>query len=249
MPRACLLPVVGLAMSFPLGCATFPASPSGPIGQGSSATASNAPKRQPKASTLVALGDLNEKSATEPGRSPAEQEELRNKARLAYQQALQIHPKDLSALTALARLYTSQGDFDRALATYHRAIQDHPKDPALRYELGMCHACRKNWDLALQSLQMAVQIDPENPRYRHYYGLCLARAQRYDESLMVLSKLEGSALAHYDLARMMHHLEQDEASKEHLQLALAQNPELFAAQQLLDELEGTTPHSAAAQRP
>jgi tetratricopeptide (TPR) repeat protein len=133
------------------------------------------------------------------------------------------------------------------VTTYNRAIQDHPKDAVLRFDLGMCQARRKNWDLALQSLQMAIQLDPDNRRYRHTYGLCLARAQRYDESLMVLTKLRGSAQAHYDLARMMHHLEQDEAAKQHLQLAVSQDPELYAAQQLLTELGGVTP--TAAQSP
>jgi tetratricopeptide (TPR) repeat protein len=240
--RAYLLLLVGLVITGALGCATLPSSPSVPNGEGSAV--SSARKRQPRPSTYVALGELHEKAATDPERSPAEQEELRNKARLAYQQALQVNPKDLPALTALARLYASEGDHERALATYNRAIQDYPKDAALRYELGICHARRKNWDLALQSMQQAVQMDPENRRYRHCYGLCLARAQRYDESLMVLAKLEGPAHAHYDLARMMHHLEQDEASKEHLRLALAQNPELVAAQQLLAELEAATPEPA-----
>jgi tetratricopeptide (TPR) repeat protein len=252
MPRAYLLFVMELGISGALGCATLPTAPAGAMGQGSSATAraeANGSKRQPRASTFVALGELLEKTATEPERSPADQEELRNKARLAYQQALQVDPKDVAALKALARLYTSEGDYERALATYNRAIQDHPKDAALRYELGMCQARRKNWDPALQSLLAAIQFDPDNRRYRRTYGLCLARAQRYDESLAVLAKLEGAPQAHYDLARMMHHLEQDEASKQHLRLALAQNPELFAAQQLLTELEGpnadsTSPTSA-----
>jgi tetratricopeptide (TPR) repeat protein len=254
MPRANLLLVVELAITGALGCATLPGALPSTMSQGSSAnTRADAPgpKRQPKASTYVAFGEMYEKTTTEPGRSPAEQEELRNKARLAYQQALQIDPKSVAALTALARLYSSEGDYERALTTYNRAILDHPKDAALRYELGMCQARRKNWDVALQSLQTAIQMDPENRRYRHTYGLCLARAQRYDESLMVLSKLEGPALAHFDLARMMHHLEQDEACKEHLRLALTQNPELFEAQQLLTELDDSpnrvTP--AAAQSP
>jgi hypothetical protein len=67
--------------------------------------------------------------------------------------------------------------------------------------------------------------------------LCLARAQRLDESFKVLAKLEGVPEAHYDLARMLHHLDQDEASREHLRQALAQKPQHFEAQQLLETLE------------
>jgi tetratricopeptide (TPR) repeat protein len=220
-----------------LGCVTVPSS--SPGGTSDAAVQATAGKRKPKPSTLVAYGEIHERAATDPGRSPAEQEELRSRARSAYQQALEINPKDRPALIALARLYTSVGDYDRAVATYNRAIRDYPKDAALRYELGICHGRRKNWDVALQSMQMAARLDPENRRYVHGYGLGLARAQRYEESFAVLAKLEGHAQAHYDLARMMHHLDQNELSKEQLRLALAQNPELIAAEQLLAELEGS----------
>ncbi len=227
-----------LLLGLALGCTTLPGTPSGFNADGTPL------KRQPQPATCVAYGELHEKAALDPGRSPGEQEELRNKARLGYQQALQINSKDLPALLALARLYTSEGDFDRALATYDRAIGAHPNNALPRYELGMCHGRRKNWNLALQSLQKAVELDPENRGYRHTYGLCLARAQRWDESLAVLTKLEGPANAHYELARMLHHLDQDQASKEHLRLALVQNPEHFGAQQLLEALETGTPDLA-----
>lgn len=241
--RAFLLLVLGLAIGSSVGCASFLGLPLKPMSEDASGSASaqgNLAKRQPQPATCVALGDLHEKAATEPGRSPAEQEELRNKARLSYQQALQISPQDLPALMALARLYNSEDDFERAVATFERAVAAHPKNPAPRYELGMCQARRKNWDAALQSLQKAVELDPENRAYRHTYGLCLARAQRYDESFAVLTKLDGPAAAHYDLARMLHHLGQDEASKEHLRLALAQKPDHFGAQQLLLTLQAGT---------
>ena len=244
--RACQL-LVALAISNAMGCATFSGFPSSLNGDGaifSVHAEESLAKRQPQPATCVAYGELHEKAATEPGHSTAEQEELRNKARLAYQQALQISPKDLPALMALARLYASEGDYERAVATYDRAIQAHPKNAAPRFELGMCQARSKNWNLALQSLQKAVEVDPENRVYVHTYGLCLARAQRYDESFAVLAKLEGPASAHYDLARMLHHLEQDEASKEHLRLALTQNPDHFGAQQLLVALQGGTAEPA-----
>jgi len=235
-----LLPV-GIAIGTALGCASFGSLPTPLSGEGSPLAANsdeNGPKRQPKPSTLVAYGELHEKAAAEPGRSPTDQEELRSKARLAYQQALQVSPTDLPAMLALGRLYASEGDYERAVASYDRAIQSHPKDASPRYELGMCYARRRSWDLAIQNLQKAVDMDPENRSYRHVYGLCLARAQRLDEGYAVLAKLEGSANAHYDLARMLHHLEQDDACREHLRLALTQNPEHLEAQQLLESLEG-----------
>lgn len=236
--RALPLFLLGLTIPGVFGCVTLPGSVAN--GEGSRAEAITG-KRQARPSTYVAYGELHEKAAAEPGRSPAEQEELRKSARLAYQKALEVNSKDLGALLALARLYNAEGEYERAVTTYNRAIQIYPKDPALRYELGLCQARRKNWDQALQNLQKATQMDPENRRYAYSYGLCLARARRYGDSFLVLEKLEGAANAHYDLARMMHHLEQDDACREQLEMALAKNPELFGAQQLLIELEATAP--------
>src|SRR5258707_669438 len=102
--RASLLLLVGLAMSSAVGCATFSGSSSAPNGEDAALSArveGSLAKRQPQPATCVAYGELHEKAAIDPGRSTAEQEDFRNKARLAYQQALQISPNDLSALTAL----------------------------------------------------------------------------------------------------------------------------------------------------
>ena len=244
--RVYLLVLSELVTSGALGCTTLPGVSSGETGEAAaaSARAEANPKRQPHASTFVAYGKLYDQAASEPGRSAPEQEDLRTKARLAYQQALQIHPNDLAALTALAQLYRNQDDYERAVAAYDRAIQIYPREAALRYELGMCHARRKNWDPALLNLQKAVQADPDNRRYAHAYGLCLARAQRYNEGFAVLAKVEGLANAHYDLARMLHHLQQDTACKEHLRLALAQNPDIVPAKQLLTSLEATAQETA-----
>ena len=45
----------------------------------------------------------------------------------------------------------------------------------------------------------------------------------------VFAKLEGEASAHYNLARMLHHVNEDEMSKQHLQIALQLKPEMTPA--------------------
>ncbi len=194
------------------------------------------PKRQPKAATCVAYAVFSERSAADGRCSPADQERLRDQARRAYQQALQIEPNDLPALTGLARLYVTLEDHERAVATYQKAIQAYPKDASLWHELGMCQARHKEWDPASQNLRQAVELDPENRVYSHSLGFCLARAGRYDESFVTFAKLDGEANAHYSLARMLHHLNQDDLSRQHLQLALAIKPDMMPAQQLLESL-------------
>jgi tetratricopeptide (TPR) repeat protein len=194
-------------------------------------------KHQLKPSTCVALGAAAEESAADERRSPGEREQLRDRARQAYQQALKIDPKDLAALKALAKLYTTIGDHDRAVATYQRAIKNHPKDSSLLYDLGMYHARCKEWDAAIASLRRAIDLDPEQRLCVHSLGFCLARAGRYDESFAAFAKLEGEPVAHYNLARMLQHMHENERAKEHLRLALKAKPDFVLAQQLLAVLE------------
>src|ERR1700688_1681746 len=53
-------------------------------------------KRNPLPSTCVAFGTFRERSAADPRIAPAEQERLRDQARKAYQQALELAPNDLT---------------------------------------------------------------------------------------------------------------------------------------------------------
>lgn len=206
--------------------------------------ASDLPKRQPLPSTCVTLGNFRERAALEPDKSPADQQELREEARKAYQQALKIDPKNLGALTSLARLYTTLGDHQHAVQTYQRAGELHPRDAGVWYELGMCHARAKDWPPALQCLQRANELEPENRRYVNAYGFGLARAGRYEDSLHVFSRIEGEAVAHYNLARMLNHMKRYEQCRFHLQRAVALDRNLEPAQKLLVALDN--PNSDAA---
>ena len=202
----------------------------------------DAGKHPPKASTCVAFGAFSERCTLDTARyGPVERDRLNDQARKAYQQALQIDPANLEALSALARLYVRIADHDKAVATYERAVQAHPKRTELWYELGMCHAQKKEWDLALKHIQKAVELDPENRMYARSFGFCLARAGRVDESIAVFARFDGEAAAHYNVARMLHHMNQDDVSKDHLRRAIALAPDLVAARQLLTSLERGLP--------
>jgi tetratricopeptide (TPR) repeat protein len=195
------------------------------------------PKHDPKPATCVALGTFSEQCAADARRTQAEKQALLEQARKAYQQALRLDSNDVKAQTALARLYVKMEDYEHALATYQLAVHNHPKDAGLHYELGMCQARLKQWQPALDNLNYAVQLDPENRLYTHSLGYALARCGRYDESFALFAKQEGEASAHYNVARMLHHNNQDELSKQHLRLALQLKPELAPARELLASLE------------
>lgn len=197
--------------------------------------------RTPKAVTCYNIGNLRESAAEEEGATPQYKEAMREEARRAYQKALETDPNYMPASVALARLYDKSNDHDRALATYQKILKKQPKDAAIYAELGMSHARQKEWDRSLENLRKACELDPENRQYIKSLGFCLARAGRPAESVACLRKVMSPADANCNVARMLHHLKQDETSKEYARAALANEPQHAGAIQLLDELEGRLP--------
>lgn len=197
-------------------------------------------KRAPKPETFVAFGDFSAREA-DSATNPAEKEQLRDRARRAYQEALKADPNYLPAHKSLAHLYIALNDQDRAVATLESALKLAPNEANLWFELGMTHARGKQWGLALEHLSRAVELDPENRQFVKVQGFALARAGRYEESLAAFTRYEGEAKAHYYLAQMLDHLEQGDLCKTHLRLALAKDPQLEPAVQMLVRLSGDGP--------
>jgi tetratricopeptide (TPR) repeat protein len=223
-----------------LGCVgTGPQAPPLPPPPGTQhpTVAKEGPPRTPKAATCVAFGTFREREAADPKKTPAERLAMLEQARKAYQQALEIDAKHLPAYQGLARIYLALNDSEQAQATYRKAVKKFPKEASLWYDQGMYSARLKKWDAALESLREAVKLEPEDRTYVKALGFLLARVGRRDESVACLAKVEGQAMAQYEVARMMLHLKQTDLCKMHLQLALQAKPDLEAAQQLLARLE------------
>jgi tetratricopeptide (TPR) repeat protein len=206
----------------------------------------NTTPRDPKPSTCVGWGNFAMKMAASDAYGPAEKEQLYEEARKDYQRALKLDPDFLPAYEALANLYVTTGDMPRAVEAYQKAIKKNDHEPRLWFELGMCYARQKEWEPAIHNLQSACNLEPENRQYANTLGFCLARAGRYDESLACFQKAVGEAMAHYNLARMLQHMQQGELSRQQLELALRIEPGLEPAQAMLTQLQGTPPSTEIA---
>ncbi|MGE3809152.1 MAG: tetratricopeptide repeat protein [Gemmataceae bacterium] len=194
-------------------------------------------KRVPKATTCVAYADLRASLSNEPNCEGVERDMVRDEARRAYQQAVKLDPQCLPAYLGLGRHYQAMEKYDNAVETYQRGLHNMPREKQLWFEMGMCQARHKEWDPALDSLRMATQLDPENPVYNNMLGFCLARAGRYDECLTLFTRTQGEAKAHYNLARMLQHVNRPAECKHHLRLAMQADPQLTAAREMLVALE------------
>ena len=239
--------VVVIVLGSLAGCVTVPTTQPSGAPAGSSPTAEkDEPKKIPKPGTFVALGNFKDGEAAQKQKEPLLQEQLRDEARRAYQEALRIDPAYMPAYLALGQLYITLEEYPRALATFKQGLEKHPKEGSLWFALGMCQARQKEWAGAVEALRHAIGCDPENRQYINLLGYCLARAGRYEESLACFRQTGSEARAHYNLARMLHHLQQDVQAREHLQRALQADPRLEPAQQLLASLnQGTAPEASA----
>jgi tetratricopeptide (TPR) repeat protein len=197
------------------------------------------PKKPMSPSLCVSIGTFQENEAADPQRTAIEKEQFLNTARGAFQAALQTDPNYLPALKALAHLYTILPDHDRAIDTYQRALKTYPKDASLWFELAVYQSQCKEWAPAVENMRQALAFDPENRLYANRLGYCLARAGRYEESLVCFQQIVGPAQAHYNVARMQLHMNQEEAAKQSLHLAIQADPQHKDARQLLTQLDAS----------
>jgi tetratricopeptide (TPR) repeat protein len=196
------------------------------------------PVHPPQPASCVAAGNFYAQEANNKDRGTNQQEQLRETARKAYQQALALDPKYVAAYHALAQLYTSMDDHDHAITTYQYGIRQVPRDSSLHYQLGWCYARKKDWGSAIPSFKNAVDIDPENRPYVNTLGFALARAGQYEQSLQCFARVQSEPMARFQLARMLLHLQQPAMCRQQLQIALSQDPKLDVARKMLAQLDG-----------
>jgi tetratricopeptide (TPR) repeat protein len=233
--RNALVVALGLAVGA-AGCVSAPTAAPPVIEK-----AKDPPRHPPKnAETCVALGSVFADEGKSKSAGSAEQEHLFDQARREYQQAIDVDASYIPTYRALGQLYVTMGDHDRAIATYEKGLKKKPKEASLWFDLGMCHARYKDLDKAIEALRKAVEHDPENRHYQNILGHCLARGGHPDQALDVFRKTVGEGRAHYELARMLHHMKQDAEARQQLELAIRVEPTLEPAHQLLAQLQAGT---------
>jgi tetratricopeptide (TPR) repeat protein len=195
------------------------------------------PKRPPLPGTVVSLALIKEREGDK-AKDAAEQMKLYDEARQYYQEALRIDSTYRDAIQGLARVYSRMNDYEHAFDTYRKALDKTPKDHGMWFDMGMCYNRKKDLAQAIGCFQKALELDLENRQYRITLGFTLARAGQTEQGLALLTRALGSAMAHYNMARLMHHMGNADQCRHHLHLALQTNPGLEQARDMLAALEG-----------
>ncbi len=176
---------------------------------------------------------------------PPNKDELLDMARLRYQRALKQEPKHKGALLGLARMYVQLGEREKSAEAFKKYVEIHPKDAEVQHEAAMACARFQDWAGAVGWCVAALRLDPENRAYRKTQGFCLARAGRWEEAFRVMCGVMPEAQARYNMARVLEHVNQPDASRVQIQLALRADPQHADAKEFLAELEQGYPANPA----
>ncbi|MFO0796873.1 MAG: tetratricopeptide repeat protein [Gemmataceae bacterium] len=196
----------------------------------------------------TAFGDTHVQSAfLEP--APPNKDELLDLARHRYERALKQDPKHQGALLGMARMYVRTGERERTAAAFKRYVDAYPKDAAVQHEAAMACARFQDWPGAVSWCDSALRLDPENRSIQKTRGFCLARAGRWDEAFAAMSRVMPEAQARYNIAAVLLHTNQPDASRQQLQLALRADPQHANTLDLLAELDHTHPTTPPAVNP
>lgn len=163
-----------------------------------------------------------------------------------YQKTLQMSPNDTRAAVSYARLLDREGNFREAEHQYQRVLEIDPKNVVALNDMGMIYARQGMFDQSLAALGKAVELDPTNQRYRNNIAIVLIDADRADDAHQQLSQVHGPATAHYNVGYLLARRNKNDQAAWHLQQALAMNPRLAPATQLLDTLSESTGYAQQA---
>lgn len=162
-----------------------------------------------------------------------------------YNKALSIEANHEGAMVSLARLHDRRGESAKAIEIYHKALKAHPKSALVHNDLGLCHARQKQFQRATESLTKAIALQPGNPKYRNNMATVMIELGRTDEAYRQLAAVNGEAVAHYNLAYLLEQKGHSGPAVQHLQQAIAKDPTLGPAHEMLAQLMGQTPGGGA----
>ncbi|MCR9119322.1 MAG: tetratricopeptide repeat protein [bacterium] len=167
-------------------------------------------------------------------------------AKKQYELALGEDPQNFKGLMGLARLHDRQSDYESATGYYRQAISHHPTNAQAHHDLGICHARKGDTTSAIAMMERAVQLDPQNVRFRNNAAQALIQQGNTRAAIDHLAAVHPIDAAHYNAGVLLYRSGQTNQARDQFQQALAANPRLAGAQQMLARLETSTEVIATA---
>lgn len=144
--------------------------------------------------TLAACGGAGERKAAYMERAHAYEAEANyEKARVEYQNALQIDPKDIPARFGLAQTLEHLNEWQNAAGHYQYIVNEDAQHTGARYRLGRIYLAARNIDKALELAEDALRVAPGDVDAMTLRGAALAK-----KGDMVRAKQDGLAVLEKD---------------------------------------------------
>ena len=165
----------------------------------------------------------------------------------SYSKALEIEPKNPSALLSTARLYERQNEKDKAIDFYQKAAKIAPTASTFA-DLGNLYARNGNLVAAKEQLQKAVNLDSKNATYRSAMAGVLLDSGNTDLAMSELMQVNSPAMANYQMGYLHFARKNVPATQQYLASALQIDPNLKPARDLMASIGGAQNISQMAQQ-
>ena len=122
-----------------------------------------------------------------------------DKARNAFEKALELDPNQIQSHYAMGLLYRLENQPDKAIQAFTKVHEQDPEDPAANYYLGNLHfRHNRAFAVAIPFLKKAIELEPYNKSA--YYNLALSyhrsgrreQGRRYMSEFRRLDRLSGT---------------------------------------------------------
>jgi tetratricopeptide (TPR) repeat protein len=157
-----------------------------------------------------------------------------SEAQSSYEQALSDNPKSVDAILGLARLDHLAGREMAAEHGFKKALRLKPNDPHTLDTIGQFYVSQKQWPQAIEMLTAAMDANPKETAYQYHLGVALARSGDINGAFPHLENTVGKSAAHYNIGYVLMEENQYPLAHDHLKQAIALNPELVAAQTMIE---------------
>jgi tetratricopeptide (TPR) repeat protein len=237
MERRSLVRVAGLMLLCSVGCASFSKGTKPTDSETTLQTRETPDKAKPQVTPNILIEMAGVKlEAAQMNRSPGEKDALFQEARVFYQQALNVQPNFAPAMIGMGQLYTYLEDESAANAAFDQAVKAHPANADVWYERGMSQAHFKRYQPAIESIHQATRIDPQHRKYSKALGFTWVRAGNTEEGHRWLLKTMSDAEARYNIGQMLRFMNQEQAGRQQLTLALQIDPKHAKAREALESM-------------
>jgi len=156
--------------------------------------------------------------------------------------ALTLNPKLAEANSLLGVAYESKGFRNQALKSLEAAVQADKNNSQYLNNLGYLLFKNNDFEAATKYLKRAGKLAPNNPRIWNNLGLVQCERGKFDDAFASFTKAVGEFKAHLSVAAQLSAKGYGQDAIQHLEKALAMNP------QSIDALEKLAPLYAMAGR-